>query len=141
VFAGKEVFVREPTAAALEALVAKARSENIQLRVLSGFRPFDHQRKLYFDALAQRGPKQNGTALPGHSEHQLGTTVDFCGLNIRAHLNGSFASTPEGQFLQREASNFGFRNSYTAENSEESGFKPEPWHWRHIQDVRGVQVP
>jgi D-alanyl-D-alanine carboxypeptidase len=133
------VLLRESTARAVEALLSKAQSKGLQLRVISGFRPYSHQRRLYFDALLQIGPKQNGTAMPGHSEHQLGTTVDFVGPDILTHLNGRFGQTPEGQFLRDHAEEFGFRNSYTTENSEESGYKPEPWHWRHVSDVVSQQ--
>jgi hypothetical protein len=132
--AGREVFVRAATARAIEALIRRAEAEGLQLRVLSGFRSFEHQRRLYLEAITERGPKQNGTAMPGHSEHQLGTTVDFCGPDIRTHLNGSFGRTRESRFLQRLAPEHGFRNSYTAENSEQSGYKPEPWHWRHVEE-------
>jgi D-alanyl-D-alanine carboxypeptidase len=136
-YLGREVLVREPTARALRALMARAKREGVQLKVLSGFRPYSHQRKLYFDALVQLGPKQNGTAMPGHSEHQLGTTVDFIGPDVRAHLNGRFGDTPEGKFLRKYAEQYGFRNSYTEENAEESGYKPEPWHWRQVSEWSG----
>jgi D-alanyl-D-alanine carboxypeptidase len=113
-------------------MAAEARRKGLHIRAFSGFRDFAYQKKLYLDAVDKGGPKQDGTAAPGYSEHQLGTTADICGDSRRTILSGKFGDTPEGRWLHENSEKYGFRKSYTTENSDEVGYKPEPWHFRYI---------
>ncbi|PKO20072.1 hypothetical protein CVU37_00980 [candidate division BRC1 bacterium HGW-BRC1-1] len=128
----KEIRVRKNTLDALKTMMAAAEKDGHKLRVFSGFRDFDYQKKLYLEAIARHGPKQNGTAAPGYSEHQLGTTVDISNTDRKYILSSRFGSTPEGLWLKANLEEFGFRHSYTQENMEEVGYKPEPWHIRYV---------
>jgi D-alanyl-D-alanine carboxypeptidase len=47
-------------------------------------------------------------------------------------LSSRFGETPEGRWLHDNVGLFGFRNSYTNENTEQVGYKPEPWHLRYV---------
>ena len=40
------------------------------------------------------------------------------------------------EWLKEYASQFGFRQSYTLENSEETGYLPEPWHYRYVSPTQ-----
>ena len=111
---------------------ASRRCDPLYTRAFSGFRDFAYQKKLYLDAVDKSGPKQDGTAAPGYSEHQLGTTADICGDSRRTILSRKFGDTPEGRWLHENSEKYGFRKSYTTENSDEVGYKPEPWHFRYI---------
>jgi hypothetical protein len=73
---------------------------------------------------------QRWVAAPGTSEHQLGTTVDFCDAAMLHVLEPGFADTAEGRWLSENAAHFGWVCSYTAENEALSGYRPEPWHYR-----------
>ncbi len=81
---------------------------------------------------------QNKVAKPGHSEHQLGTTVDLCGLDPKTVLNPNFNLTKEGRWLRENASRFGFYQSYTKENQHLTGYIPEPWHYRFLGEKRNL---
>ncbi|MCX7020177.1 MAG: M15 family metallopeptidase [bacterium] len=129
---GKEIRLRKEAAEALEHMTAAAAKKDLTLKAFSGYRDFDHQKKLYIEAIDQHGPKQNGVAEPGYSEHQLGTTVDLTNRDTRYIMSEAFGQTPEGQWLKENAEKFGFRFSYTRENSSESGYKSEPWHLRYL---------
>lgn len=128
----REIRLRREVAEAFVRMARAAREAGLQVRVFSGYRDFNYQKRLYLEAIETRGPKQNGVAAPGYSEHQLGTTVDVSGLDRRYLLRGDFAETPEGKWLAENAERFGFRHSYTQENMDESGYKPEPWHLRYV---------
>jgi zinc D-Ala-D-Ala carboxypeptidase len=128
----KEVKLRRETASALDRMISAANKQGMKLKIISGFRDFSHQKKLYLEAIDRHGPKQNSVAAPGYSEHQLGTTIDISNTDRRYMLAGRFASTPEGRWLHDNAEKFGFRNSYTRENSDEVGYRPEPWHFRYV---------
>ena len=47
-------------------------------------------------------------------------------------LSGRFGDTPEGRWLYENSEKFGFRNSYTRENDDLTGYRPEPWHYRYV---------
>ncbi len=131
-FGAKNVQVRRDVAEALERMATAAKEDGFKIRVFSGFRDFAYQKRLYLDAVDKNGPKQNGTAAPGYSEHQLGTTVDICNDSRRTILSGTFGETPEGRWLHENSERFGFRKSYTKENTDQVGYKPEPWHFRYV---------
>ncbi|MBX7244490.1 MAG: M15 family metallopeptidase [Candidatus Sumerlaeaceae bacterium] len=131
----REIKVRQEVATALNQMVKAAEKEGHRLRIFSGFRDFNYQKKLYLEAIEKNGPKQNGVAEPGYSEHQLGTTVDISNGDLKYVLSEAFRSTAEGRWLQTNAEKFGFRFSYTRENMGESGYKPEPWHLRYVGRV------
>lgn len=136
----KGILLRKEAAAALQAMLAEARRQGLAIYAFSGYRDFATQKRLYLEAVAREGPKQKGTAAPGYSEHQLGTTVDLTNSDPRMILSSKFGDTPEGQWLFRRAADFGFIHSYTEENSEDVGYKPEPWHLRYVGRERAREI-
>jgi D-alanyl-D-alanine carboxypeptidase len=116
--------LNESAAAAYLDMKAAAAADGIDIFIISAYRDWDTQFILYQNEVAAYGPDQNTSAKPGHSEHQLGTTVD---LN---DLSPSFGDTPAGQWLQQNAGRFGFRMSYPAGMEASTGYAYEPWHWR-----------
>lgn len=129
---GKDIRLRREAADALKRMIEAAAREGHSLRIFSGFRDFEYQKKLYLEAIEKKGPKQNGTAAPGYSEHQLGTTIDISNLDRKMVLSGHFGETSEGRWLRDNSEKFGFRNSYTRENNDVTGYRPEPWHYRYV---------
>jgi D-alanyl-D-alanine carboxypeptidase len=85
--------------------------------------------------MARSGKNQNKVAKPGHSEHQLGTTVDLCGLDPKTVLSVNFDQTKEGLWLKENARKFGFHQSYTRRNQHLTGYIPEPWHYRFLGKI------
>lgn len=118
-------------ARALAELVAAAAHDGVELRVVSAYRSYERQQQLFESAVQRHGVDQQWVAAPGRSEHQLGTTIDFADAAFAHVLEPSFATTAEGQWLGANARRFGFVCSYTEENAAQSGFRPEPWHYRH----------
>ena len=116
--------LNDQAAAAYEDMKAAAAADGITLYLVSAYRDYDTQMQLYLAEVAAYGPDQNTSAKPGHSEHQLGTTVD---LN---DLSQSFGDSPEGLWLQQNAGSFGFQMSYPAGAEGSTGYAYEPWHWR-----------
>ena len=125
-------YLRKEVMNALLKMLKAAKSDEVNLIVVSAFRDFEKQRSLYLRAINRKGIHQIGTAKPAHSEHQLGTTVDLTSENRADLLSLSFDKTPEGSWLQENAHKFGFIQSYTKENAEKEGYMPEPWHFRYV---------
>jgi len=112
----------------------------LQPRVLSGYRSYYAQVAARQTAQQQFPERVNFiSALPGHSEHQLGLAVDF-GSPELADIVGDpsilfhsdFAETSEGQWLAEHAHEYGFSLSYPLEAYTWTGIDYEPWHYRYV---------
>lgn len=124
--------LRSEASAALENMLLEAEEQGIHLRVFSAFRSSEKQRTLYLNAIEKQGLNQEWVAKPGHSEHQLGTTVDLSSPDPRSVGHQNFGLSKEGQWLKENAGKFGFKQSYTQDNARFTGYQSEPWHFRYI---------
>jgi LAS superfamily LD-carboxypeptidase LdcB len=114
----------------LESMILKARSENIDLFVLSSYRSFDDQAVLKkgYTVTYGKGTANQFSADQGYSEHQLGTTIDFTTNSLKGNLVG-FDKTSSYKWLQENAHLFGFTLSYPKGNEY---YIFEPWHFRFV---------
>lgn len=114
----------------LEDLLAKAKRDEIDLKIISAYRSFGEQTSLKagYKFVYGAGTANQFSAEQGYSEHQLGTTVDFTTSTIGATFNG-FSKTPIYQWLLEHASQYGFTLSYPENNDY---YEFEPWHWRFV---------
>ena len=74
---------------------------------------------------------------PGHSEHQLGLTIDFMTLGGGSALQGDWATIPSGAWMAENAWKYGWLMSYPkgeggALFSDATCFHYEPWHYRYL---------
>jgi LAS superfamily LD-carboxypeptidase LdcB len=110
-------------------MVADAKSDGIDLWVVSAYRSFQTQAQLKGAYTVTYGSGANAfSADQGFSEHQLGTTIDFTTSGIGGGLNG-FQNTPAYTWLRNNAHEYGFALSYPENNSY---YVFEPWHWRFV---------
>ncbi len=111
-------FVLEPLTEMLDA----AARDGVTLRVTSSFRSYEEQQQL-----VNASPGMDDlVARAGHSEHQLGTTVDL----------GDGA-----EWLAQHAPEFGFALSFPASRSPElTCYSPEPWHYRYFGRDRALAI-
>lgn len=119
---------------ALERLRATAEADGIDLRVRSAYRSYEHQVWTFAHWVNVHGLEhaERISARPGHSEHQLGTTIDFTSPSMNWQLGAGFADTPEGRWLAEHGHRFGFALSYPRGAEHITGYVFEPWHWRYI---------
>ncbi len=106
-----------------------ALKENIFIKITSAFRSYQTQELLYSKTVGD----SIYLAKPGHSEHQLGTTIDISGASIdygRASLK--FEDTTEDIWLKNNAYKYGFIQSYPKGEQKITGYAYEPWHYRYI---------
>jgi len=117
----------------LRALADAARRAGKPLAVRSAHRTYAYQAALFSSYVRRSGYAQaiKFSARPGHSEHQLGTTVDFttaAGVPLRT----SFGASPSGKWLARNGWKYGFIMSYPEGKKKVSCYGYEPWHWRYF---------
>ncbi len=125
--------MRGPARQALLDLIDAGRTEGVHLVVVSAYRSYEYQQRLFDRAVDKHGPDQQWVAMPGTSEHQLGTTADLADAAMEHVLEQSFGETPEGQWLKQNVTRFGFRISFTPETEAATGIRPEPWHVRYME--------
>lgn len=124
------IYLRREAAYSMDRMIAAAASQGITLRVVSGYRDYNHQMRLYTNAVARGGENQKNVARPGRSEHQLGTTADVT--NDDAHaLSRSFADTAAGHWLAANAASFGWKMTVVSGSGPRSHVD-EPWHIRYL---------
>lgn len=121
----------------VEQMIMDAEKEKMCLVVVSGYRSFEDQQILY-----NKIEDKSKVAIAGQSEHQTGLAVDFsaCPMNNRVRddnierveLVNDFNTLAEYKWLQRNAFKYGFVQSYTEENKEDTGYPAESWHWKLI---------
>jgi D-alanyl-D-alanine carboxypeptidase len=106
-----------------------AKSDGINLIMISSFRSIDHQR-----ALIERKLENGQTILealtilapPGYSEHHSGRAIDLTTDDCPPCVE-KFETTDAFNWLQKTAHHFKFSLSYPRNNPY--GFIYEPWHW------------
>lgn len=124
----KEIF------SSLGAMFQAAEISGLNIAISSGFRGFFLQNVLLGYWLRVIGSQALAeVALPGYSEHQLGTAIDLTGASIDYRgADPGFGDSPEGLWLQANAYKFGFVMSYPRGREAITGYSYEPWHYRFV---------
>ena len=118
----------------LRAMLEEAQRQGLAPHVLSAYRSYQEQAAIYQRMVQRLGETAASrvSARPGHSEHQLGTTVDFTSPAVGYALVQSFGTTAEGLWLRENAHLYGFVMSYPAGKEAVTGYVYEPWHYRYV---------
>ncbi|MGB3684094.1 MAG: M15 family metallopeptidase [Rubrobacteraceae bacterium] len=125
--------LREEAAEHLADLVSAAEHEGRELAVASAHRSFYEQSLAYSSYTEIYGLEAGRvSAMPGHSEHQLGTTVDFTNASVGYEILQDFGYTEAAGWLRENAAEYGFVLSYPEGEEEKTGYVWEPWHYRYV---------
>lgn len=152
----KEMFLRTDALNAFLKMAKKANEDGISLKILSAFRSFDDQKRIWENKwtgktlvdgknLSQTLPEPKLRALkilryssmPGSSRHHWGTDFD---LNS---LSPDWFKTPQGiklyDWLSTHAPTFGFCQPYSARSENRpTGYEEEKWHWSYLPIAKAV---
>lgn len=128
------ILLRTEAFDALRAMDGEAATQGVRLVVVSAYRSYQEQAALYRFYSDQMGEEQAQriSARPGHSEHQMGTAIDFTSPETQYTLEADFGATTEGRWLREHAHRFGFALSYPEGKEGVTGYAYEPWHYRFI---------
>jgi D-alanyl-D-alanine carboxypeptidase len=117
----------------LAALREEAVANGTPIRIIAAYRSYQSQEDLYARRVDELGASEAGSrvARPGHSEHQLGTTIDITSEEL-ADVDQSWGASPAGQWIAGHAHEFGFILSYPSDASASTCYDFEPWHLRYV---------
>ncbi len=127
----------------LKALLAAAEAAGLGLEVQSAYRSYNYQIDTFNRWVVVDGydAALRSSARPGHSEHQLGTALDFRSANGPAAWElDDWAETPEGTWLKEHAAEFGFVMSYPKGKEALTCYIYEPWHYRYVGREEATKV-
>ena len=128
-----EMLLRREAAERLKSLVADAAADGEELVVASAYRSYADQRVSYRRLRSIYGSEADlMSARPGHSQHQLGTAVDFTNAAAGYEIWDYFGDTSAYWWLKNHAREHGFVLSYPRSKEAETGYQWEPWHYRYV---------
>lgn len=123
-------------------MLEAAANDGIHIHITSAYRTKEYQQKLFdndvansvasgltIDEAKAEALKQLG--LPGCSEHNAGIAADIVEAG-QFTLSEKFAETPEYQWLQENAADYGFILRYPEGKENITGIIFEPWHYRFV---------
>lgn len=134
----------EKTAAKhMREMIAAAKEDGINLKVLSAYRTVNYQKKLFERNVKSRMEDYGmsyeeayydtsiNIAPPGGSEHNAGLAADIITENGWDTYTG-FEDTDEFAWLQIHAPEHGFILRYLKGKEDITGYIYEPWHYRYV---------
>ena len=135
--------VRGLMVADLRAMASAARDAGVPLAVVSAYRSFARQETTFRRWVGSGGYEAalRTSARPGHSEHQLGTTLDLTsagGADPWAY--GDWGATPAGAWVARNSWRYGFVISYPRGSFARTCYSYEPWHVRYLGRERAAAI-
>ncbi len=127
---GMQTYIHGEVVPFLRSMMHVAKNDGAPLLILSAYRSFGEQSVVKSGYKVSYGTGANKfSADQGYSEHRLGSTVDFTTPEKPLSLVTSFSTTPQYEWLKKNAYKYGFVLSYPEGNSF---FQFEPWHWRFV---------
>lgn len=120
--------IRPEAYSALKEMSQAALNDGIRLLVSSVYRSYSYQENLfnYWVSVDGLEEAERESARPGTSQHQLGTAVDF------GSISDDFDKTQMGQWIYRNAAEFGWSLSFPKGYEDVTGYRWECWHFRYI---------
>lgn len=124
-------------------MIAAAKEDGINLKVLSAYRTVNYQKKLFERNVKSRMEDYGMTydeayydtsiniAPPGGSEHNAGLAADIITEDDWDTYTG-FEDTEEFAWLQVHAPEHGFILRYLKGKEDITGYIYEPWHYRYV---------
>lgn len=148
--------LRREAALALTQMLAAMRADGVAGAVHSTYRSYNVQCMVFLNWAHHDGRgfcrAAIGSALPGHSQHQLGTTLDLLSIAWKSQgrgLSADFGCSPAGRWIAQHAEAFGFVLPYPLHvdyrerasscaaavhgaMDPRTGYAYEPWHLRYM---------
>lgn len=141
------MYLRVEAKEALVSMYKAALADGVNIKVISAFRSFDHQKRIWEDKWQGKAARfkqyseigdylmrckaiMQYSAMPGTSRHHWGTDIDI------NSLSNSYFEIGAGKklynWMQENASKFGFCEPYSEKGVlRETGYEAEKWHWSY----------
>ncbi len=126
-------------------MINAAADDGVKLTVVSSYRRYESQQRLYnkkvqyyknkgYSDADAREVAATVVAVPGTSDHGLGLAVDF------NYLSPKYENTKELTWLRNNAEEYGFVMRYPKNKENVTGVIYEPWHYRYVGVDNAVKM-
>jgi len=134
--------IRRIAIADLKALAKSGRKAGVRFAVESAYRSEARQRRTFAGWVRTSGEAEarRFSARAGHSEHQLGTAIDFKAAGGASPWTRAFARSRHARWLAANAWRFGWIQSYRQGAETQTCYGAEAWHYRYIGRDVAAQV-
>ena len=135
-------YMRKEAAEKFNQMAEAAKSDSIDVKGVSGYRSYSTQNQIFNGYV--KNEESNGlsydaaitkantySAVPGHSEHQLGNTIDILSKSD-SDFNFTDSNKKVWQWMAENAYKYGFVVSYPTGKTNFTGYNAEPWHVRYF---------
>ena len=126
--------IRRIAIADLKALAKAGRKAGVRLAVESAYRSEARQHRTFAGWVRTSGEAEarRFSARAGHSEHQLGTAIDFKAAGGGSPWTQAFARSRHARWLAANAWRFGWIQSYPPGAETQTCYGAEAWHYRYV---------
>ncbi|WP_324721784.1 M15 family metallopeptidase [Salinimicrobium sp. HB62] len=138
-YADKTIYLNSVVYTAFKEMHRAASKDGIDLKILSGTRSFEEQKKIWeykWRKLVSLSPLERAksilvySAMPSTSRHHWGTDIDLNYLENCHFEEGKGKAVYE--WLVKNAAEFGFHQVYTSQEFGRKGYHEEKWHWSYL---------
>lgn len=127
-------YLRQAVMEAFIPLYEDALEQGYDLRVVSPYRQYSTQERLY-NMYLEQDPQEivdTYSARPGHSEHQTGLCID---VSVPGYSLDDFYLTDASDWLKENCYKYGFIIRYPEGKDDITGYQWEPWQIRFVDDI------
>lgn len=138
-YAVKTIYLNATVYSAFKEMHAAAKTEGVELTILSGTRNFYEQKVIWerkWKKLDSLNPSEKAlsilefSSMPGTSRHHWGTDVDLNNFENSYFEEGR--GKAEYEWLVKNAGKYGFYQVYNSGASGRRGYNEEKWHWSYL---------
>lgn len=128
-----EIYLREEAAKAMDRLISGAAEQGFKINVLSGYRSWEDQKRIYEAVRRVDGPEiaDGYWARPGFSESQTGLSADISLDNSQDDLNSIYFD-PNYQWVVDHLADYGFVLRYDEAKQDYTLMLPQSFHIRYV---------
>ena len=114
-----------------EKMYYDSKKEGYNIRIMSSYRSYEYQKKLYNDYKQKEGIKEADkySARAGFSEHQTGLCVD---IDDKKFNYENFDKSNSYKWMINNSYKYGFILRYPKNKEKITGYIYEPWHYRYV---------
>ena len=114
-----------------EKMYYDAKKEGYNIRIMSSYRSYNYQEKLYNNYKNKEGKEEADkySARPGFSEHQTGLCVDIDDKNLNYE---DFYKSSSYEWMINNSYKYGFILRYPKDKENITGYIYESWHYRYV---------
>lgn len=135
------IYLEEKTYEQFKKLQEEALKYNYEIDVMSGYRDYKYQEKLFNDLVIEKGYNYayKYIAKPGQSEHQTGLSIDFVIYrDDQNYIEHDLVDLVETKWIHQNMYRYGFILRYPHNKEESTKYNYEPWHIRYVGDIATV---